>query len=67
MAKIEMKEIKELDKKDLLEKIRDMKREAMNLRFQQVSGELENTARFREVRRSVARLYTQLNSLDASA
>lgn len=38
----------------------ELKREAMNLRFQKVSGELENTARIRQVRRDIARIVTLL-------
>lgn len=34
------------------------KKEAFNLRFQQASGQLENTARMREVRRDIARIKT---------
>jgi large subunit ribosomal protein L29 len=35
-----------------------LKKEHFNLRFQRASGQLENTARVREVRRDVARLKT---------
>jgi len=35
-----------------------LKREAFNLRFQRASGQLENTARMRAVRRDVARIKT---------
>ena len=38
-----------------------LKKEAFNLRFQQATGQLENTARVREVRRSVARVKTILS------
>jgi large subunit ribosomal protein L29 len=36
----------------------DLKKEQFNLRFQSASGQLENTARVREVRRDVARVRT---------
>ncbi len=36
----------------------DLKKEAFNLRFQRASGQLENTARMRAVRRDVARIKT---------
>ncbi|MDZ4735620.1 MAG: 50S ribosomal protein L29 [Rhodospirillaceae bacterium] len=39
----------------------DLKKEAFNLRFQQASGQLQNTARVREVRRDIARIRTILN------
>ena len=38
-----------------------LKKEAFNLRFQQATGQLENTARVRQVRRSVARVKTILS------
>jgi len=38
----------------------DLKREQFNLRFQSASGQLENTARVRQVRRDVARVRTLL-------
>jgi large subunit ribosomal protein L29 len=37
-----------------------LKKEAFNLRFQQATGQLENTARMRAVRRDVARIKTVL-------
>ncbi len=40
--------------------IYSLKRELFNLRFQQASGELSNTARFREVRKDIARAKTAL-------
>ncbi len=39
-----------------------LKKEAFNLRFQQATGQLENTARMRVVRRDVARIRTVLNA-----
>jgi large subunit ribosomal protein L29 len=38
-----------------------LKKEAFNLRFQQASGQLENTARVGKVRRDIARIQTVLN------
>jgi large subunit ribosomal protein L29 len=37
-----------------------LKKEQFNLRFQRASGQLENTARFRSVRRDIARIMTVL-------
>ena len=34
----------------------DLKKEAFNLRFQRANGQLENTARMRQVRREIARI-----------
>lgn len=44
-----------------------LKKEAFNLRFQQATGQLENTARMRAVRRDVARIKTVLNQKAAEA
>ncbi|MBC7143216.1 MAG: 50S ribosomal protein L29 [Rhodobacteraceae bacterium] len=44
-----------------------LKKEAFNLRFQQATGQLENTARMRVVRRDVARIRTVLNQKAAEA
>ena len=43
---------------ELSDQLGDLKKEAFNLRFQQASGQLENTARVREVRRDIARIKT---------
>ena len=40
------------------EELVKLKKEQFNLRFQRASGQLENTSRVREVRRSIARLKT---------
>ncbi len=45
----------------LRDELRDLKKEAFNLRFQRASGQLENTARVRDVRRDIARVQTVLN------
>ena len=44
-----------------------LKKEAFNLRFQQATGQLENTARMRAVRRDVARIKTVLTQKAADA
>jgi len=44
-----------------------LKKEAFNLRFQQATGQLENTARMRAVRRGAARVKTILNEKAAAA
>ena len=44
-----------------------LKKERFNLRFQRASGQLENTARFRQVRRDIARILTVLAERRRSA
>jgi large subunit ribosomal protein L29 len=41
---------------ELSDQLLQLRKEAFNLRFQQASGQLENTARRRQVRRDIARL-----------
>jgi large subunit ribosomal protein L29 len=44
-----------------------LKKEQFNLRFQRASGQLQNTARVREVRRDIARLMTIARQKRAAA
>jgi len=44
-----------------------LKKEQFNLRFQRATGQLENTARVREVRRNIARLKTIAQTKRAAA
>ncbi len=52
----------ELTVKELEAKLRDLKEEAFNLRLQQTTGQLENSARIRIVRRDTARVMTFLKA-----
>ena len=51
----------------LREELSNLKKEAFNLRFQQATGTMENTARMRVVKRSAARVKTILNEMAAAA
>jgi large subunit ribosomal protein L29 len=44
-----------------------LKKEAFNLRFRRAGGQLENTARVRQVRRDIARIQTLLNETARAA
>lgn len=54
------KEFRELTKEELLKKKKDFKEEAFNLRFQHSTGQLENTARIKLIRKDIARIETAL-------
>lgn len=60
-------ELKDKTPQELREQLAGLKKEAFNLRFQQATGQLENTARMRFVRRDVARVKTVLNQKAAQA
>lgn len=47
-------------KDELREELVSLKKEAFNLRFQAAAGQLENTARVRQIRRDIARINTIL-------
>ncbi|MBK1792686.1 50S ribosomal protein L29 [Persicirhabdus sediminis] len=61
MSQVKFKEIAELTDKELNNRLRDLKQEALNLRLQQATGQLENTARRRSVRREIARVQTAIS------
>ena len=53
-------EIRHMTLDELDDQLAKLKKEQFNLRFQRASGQLENTARVREVRRDIARVKTVL-------
>jgi len=52
---------------ELKDQLADLKKEALNLRFQKASGQLEATARVRAVRRDIARVLSVLNEKHQTA
>ncbi len=61
MADSKITEIRELSSEELQSRLRDLKQEGLNLRLQQATGQLENSARLKLVRREVARVLTVLS------
>ena len=55
------KDIRSLTTDQMLEKEKQYKEELFNLRFQQATGQLENTARLNKVRKNIARIKTILS------
>ena len=51
----------------LTDQLMNLRKEQFNLRFQKASGQLENTARVRQVRRNIARIKSVLNRMQADA
>jgi large subunit ribosomal protein L29 len=60
-------ELREKTPDQLRDQLTQLKKEAFNLRFQQATGQLENTARMRTVKRDAARVLTILNEKAAAA
>ena len=59
---MKIKEIVDKSAEELKDELVKLKKESFNLRFQKAGGQLENTARVRFVRRSIAQILTVLNS-----
>ncbi len=51
-------DIRQMTDDQIRDETERLKKEQFNLRFQRATGQLENTARVREVRRDIARLKT---------
>ncbi|MAB14421.1 50S ribosomal protein L29 [Parvibaculum sp.] len=51
-------EVRDMTPDQLDDELVKLKKEQFNLRFQQASGQLEKTARFRQIRRDIARIKT---------
>ena len=60
-------EVRQKTDDELSDQLGDLQKEAFNLRFQQASGQLENTVRVREVRRDIARIKTVLHERNSAA
>ena len=52
-------ELRELTGEQLDDRLRELREELFNLRFQYATRQLTNTARIREVRRDIARVLTR--------
>jgi large subunit ribosomal protein L29 len=57
----------DLDINRLVDALADAKKEHFNLRFQHVTGQLDNTSRLTEVRRQIARINTILRQREIEA
>ena len=60
-------ELREADETELENRLAEAKQEMFNLRFQIVTGQLDNSARLRAVRRDIARILTVLREKEIEA
>lgn len=58
---MKVKEIRELSNQELDDKMKELKEELFNLRFQLATGQLENVMRINDVRRGIARVKTVIS------
>jgi large subunit ribosomal protein L29 len=66
MAK-DIAELRDLDLAELVDELRATKQEALNLRFRNATGQLENVAAIRQARRQIARLNTLIRQREIAA
>ena len=58
------KDVREMSKAELQDKLSDLKAEPFNLRFQLAVNQLDNPMRIKAVKKDIARIMTVLNELD---
>ncbi len=61
------KDLRDMSLQELTTKLGDLKGELFNLRFQQATGQIENTARIRLVKKDIARVKTILHETQGRA
>ena len=64
MTKIKMKAVREMNEKDLRDRVEQMRTELMKLRLESSKGTLrKESGKLKPVRKNVARLLTRLNEM----
>ena len=56
------KEDKKLTGEQAVKKILTLKKDLFNIRFKKINGQVDNPAQYNEIKKSIARLYTSINS-----
>jgi large subunit ribosomal protein L29 len=60
-------EIRDMAEADIAQKLKDARVELFNLRFQLVTGQLDNPGRIQNVKRDIARLHTEMRAREIEA
>ena len=60
-------EIRELEESELTQKITESRSELFNLRFQLATGQLDNPARIKAIKKDIARLHTEVRARETRA
>ena len=56
------KEEKKLTKDQAEKKILSLKKDLFNIRFKKINNQISNTAQYNQIKKSIARLYTNLKN-----
>jgi large subunit ribosomal protein L29 len=59
-------DLREMNVDELVEALADAKEELFNLRFQLATNQLDNTARFKEVKKDIARIRTVMREREST-
>jgi len=65
MAKLE--NVTNMDDDSLVNELAEVRQELFNLRFQHVTGQLDNTSRLSTLRRRIAQIHTELRTREIAA
>ena len=60
-------EVRNLSDTELAQKVKDLRVELFNLRFQLATGQLDNPQRIKAVKRDIARMHTEIRSREIEA
>ena len=60
-----IKEVRDKSKEELLSTLEELKAELFQLRFERATGSIDNPMKIREIRKSIARIKTVLNETEA--
>ena len=58
------KSVKEMGKAELKTELLELRKEQFNLRMQNSTGQITNSARFKVIRRGIARIKTRMNDIN---
>ena len=58
---MKMKEVSKFSKDELIKKVNSLKKDLFNFRFRKINGQLENPAKFSDLKKQIARAFTKLN------
>ena len=58
---MKIKEIDKLTKDELTNKLNKFKKDLFNMRFKKTNGPLEDTSKFSEIKKDVAKILTKIN------
>ena len=59
---MKFKEVEKLSVDEVKKKINLIKKDLFNIRFKKINGQVENPAQYNEIKKSIARLYTTINT-----